>query len=96
MRMYKENKCLQRRLKKKKTRKTVFHDDVVPNLKPVIFFRWQQKSIKIPIPRDGEEFRPVREELGGAKLQYLTGIKQQKWLEMYFKIKRLGNLEDGL
>lgn len=34
------------------TKKTVFHDDVVPNLKPVVFFRWQQKSIKIPIPRD--------------------------------------------
>ena len=94
MRMYKENKCLQRRFKKKK--KTFLHDDVVPNLKPVIFFRWQQETIKIPIPRDIGEFRPVREKPGGAKLQYLTGIKQQKWLEMYFKIKRPGNLEDGL
>lgn len=94
MRMYKENKCFQRRLKKKKT---FSHDDVVPNLKPVIFFfRWQQETIKIPRPREVGEFRPVREKPGGAKLQYLTGMKQQKWLEMYFKIKRLGNLEDGL
>lgn len=74
----------------------LLHVDVLPNLNPLTFSRWQQETIKIAVPREVGEFRPIREKPGGAKLQSLAGKKQQKRLKMCFRIKRLGNLEDGL
>ena len=75
----------------------LLHVDVLPNLNPLTFSRWQQETIKRAVPREEVgEFRPIREKPGGAKLQSLAGKKQQKRLKMYFRIKRLGNLEDGL
>lgn len=42
----------------------LLHVDVLPNLNPLTFSRWQQETIKIAVPREVGEFRPIREKPG--------------------------------